>query len=171
MQPINLRDHIRAVPGFPKPGITFRDIGPLLGSPQAFQHAVNQLGDGHEPFDMVAALDARGFLFGAPLALALNLPFAMVRKAGKLPGDTIRLAYSLEYGEAEIEIDPRAVPSGARVLLVDDVLATGGTMKAACKLIEQVGGIVAGCAFVIELEGLGGREALDGYPIQSQLKY
>lgn len=169
---MNIKQVIANVPDFPKPGIMFRDISPLLAHPQAFAWTVKQIAKEWEgKVEAIAALDARGFLFGTPVALALNIPFVPVRKKGKLPGDTIGVSYALEYGEDRVEIKRDAIEAGAKVLVIEDLLATGGTASAACQLIETAGGIVAGCAFVIELGGLGGRAKLDNRTIQSLAIY
>ena len=160
--------HIRAVMDFPKAGIAFKDIAPLLADPVAFNEVVAviaKMWDGE--IDAIAALDARGFLFGGALALHMGLPLAMIRKKGKLPGACLEMQYALEYGEAVVEMQEDAFAENARVLVIDDLLATGGTALAACMLIEQAGAKVAGCAFVIELAGLGGRDALAAYDIQA----
>jgi adenine phosphoribosyltransferase len=161
---MNLKDYIRDVPDFPKPGILFKDITPLLASPQAFSYSVAKLCehfDSHK-IDAIAAAEARGFLFAAPMAIQLSKPLIPLRKPGKLPYSTRSFRYDLEYGSAELHIHTDAISSAANILLVDDVLATGGTMAAACQLIEQAGGIVAGCAFLLELTFLNGRAPLKG---------
>jgi adenine phosphoribosyltransferase len=170
---MDLTRYIRDVPDFPKPGILFKDITPLLADPQAFQHAIDLFADRYrnrKP-DVIAAAEARGFLFAAPLALQLGLPFVPLRKPGKLPHTTHSFAYELEYGKAELHIHIDAVQPGARVLLLDDLLATGGTMCAACQLIEKAGGSVVECAFLIELEFLRGRAKLAPVSVFSMLKY
>lgn len=170
--PIDLRSFIRDVSDFPKPGITFKDISPLLRSPEAFAMSIEIMRakwDGR--IDAIAALDARGFLFGAVLASSMRLPLSMLRKKGKLPGETVGVSYDLEYGSAELEVQVDAFTPGARVLIVDDLLATGGTACAACSLVERSGANVAGCVFVIELPVLGGREVLGAYTVQSLITY
>jgi adenine phosphoribosyltransferase len=159
---MNLADYIRDIPDFPKPGILFKDITPLLANPAAFALAVESLCGHYRPedVDVVAAAEARGFLFAAPMALRMRRPFVPLRKPGKLPHHTHALRYELEYGSAELHVHIDAVTPGARVLVVDDLLATGGTMEAACRLLEKAGGKVVGCAFLIELIALGGREKL-----------
>ena len=164
---------IRAVPDYPVPGVLFRDITPLLGNAGALKAAV---GDLAEPFrderiDRVVAIEARGYLFGAPLALELGVGFVPVRKAGKLPLETFRSEYVLEYGKAAIEVHQDGVPDGHRVLLVDDVLATGGTMAAACDLVRQAGAEVAGIAVLIELEALAGRARFGDTKLVSLVRY
>ncbi len=170
---MDLRSYIRDVPDFPKPGVLFKDIMPLLGSPEAFAAAVAQLA-GHYPvnsIDVIAAAEARGFLFAAPMALTLQKPLVPLRKPGKLPGATHSFKYDLEYGSAELHVHADAIRPKARVLVVDDVLATGGTMAAACKLIGHAGGTVVGCAFLLELAFLNGRAPLTGYDVFSLLTY
>jgi adenine phosphoribosyltransferase len=168
-----LTDFIRDIPDFPKPGIMFKDITPLLSNPAAFGSAVKQLAAHYRgrPIDAIAAAEARGFLFAAPLALEMQLPLVPLRKPGKLPHKTVSAKYDLEYGSAELQMHEDGISPGQRVLLLDDVLATGGTMRAGCTLIEQVGGVVAGCAFLLELGFLGGRERLAGYDVFSLVTY
>ena len=164
---------IRDIPDFPKPGIQFKDITPLLADPTAFQHAIDLLSIRYagEPIDAIAAAEARGFLFAAPLALKLHKPLVPLRKPGKLPYRTYSLKYDLEYGSAELHMHVDGVAKGARVLMVDDLLATGGTMAAGCKLVEQAGGIVHGAAFLVELKFLEGRKKLGGYDVFSLITY
>lgn len=169
---MNLASFVTAVPDFPKRGILFRDVTPLIYSPKAFAEVTDRFADTWgEKVDAIAALDARGFVFGTALALKLSLPLVMLRKKGKLPGETVSVTYGLEYGNAELEIQKTALPKGTRTLVVDDLLATGGTASAACQLIEMIGARVAGCAFVVELQGLGGQDMLARYPIQYLLSY
>ncbi len=170
---MNLADYIRCVPDFPKPGILFRDITPLLASPAAFRRAASELA---EPFrgeriDAVAAIEARGFIFAGPVALQLDAALVPVRKPGKLPHRTQSITYDLEYGSDAVEMHADAVAPGARVLVLDDLLATGGTVEACCRLVERVGGVVAGCAFVIELTDLNGAERIARYKKVSLVKY
>jgi len=170
---MNLQAYIRDVPDFPKPGVLFKDITPLLSTPEAFAFAVAEL-SGHyvnTAVDAIAAAEARGFLFAAPMALTLHKPLIPLRKPGKLPYNTHCFKYDLEYGSAELHVHTDAITPGARVLLVDDVLATGGTMAAACKLVEHAGGVVAGCAFLLELGFLNGRVPLTGREIFSLITY
>ncbi|HEX5053658.1 MAG TPA: adenine phosphoribosyltransferase [Planctomycetota bacterium] len=165
---MDLARFLRDVPDFPKPGILFKDITPLLANPAAMQHAIDRFaGLDLGRIDKVAAVESRGFLFGAPLALRLGVGFVPVRKPGKLPWKTNRVEYVLEYGTDAVEIHEDAVQRGERVLMVDDLLATGGTMGAACQLVEACGGEVAGCAFVVELCFLGGRKRLGDHRIES----
>jgi adenine phosphoribosyltransferase len=170
---MQLTDFIRDIPDFPKPGIIFKDITPLLAQPEAFADSVAQLADHYrgQPIDAIAAAEARGFLFAAPMALTLKLPLVPLRKPGKLPYRTYSLKYDLEYGSAELHMHVDGVKPGSRVLLVDDLLATGGTMQAGCALIEQAGAKVAGCAFLVELAFLGGRQRLAGYDTFSLITY
>jgi adenine phosphoribosyltransferase len=170
---MDLAQYIRDIPDFPKPGILFKDITPLLASPEAFAHTIDLLTERYagRGIDSVAAAEARGFLFAAPLALRLRKPLIPLRKPGKLPYKTHALKYELEYGSAELQMHIDGVGAGARVLLLDDLLATGGTMQAACSLIEKAGGKVAGCAFVVELTFLGGREKLQPHEVFSLIRY
>jgi adenine phosphoribosyltransferase len=172
---MDLERYIRDIPDFPKPGILFKDITPLLADPAAFQHAIDLFAahyqDREQPIDAIAAAEARGFLFAAPLALALRKPLIPLRKPGKLPFRTYSLKYDLEYGSAELQVHMDVIGPRARVLLVDDVLATGGTMQAGCQLIEKAGGQVAGCAFLLELLFLKGRDRLGNIPIFSLLQF
>jgi adenine phosphoribosyltransferase len=170
---MDLASYIRDIPDFPKPGIVFKDITPLLADPQAYAEAVQRLTDHYRPedVDVVAAAEARGFLFAAPLALRLQRPFVPLRKPGKLPHKTHALRYELEYGSGELQVHIDAVKPGARVLVVDDLLATGGTVAAACRLVDSAGGRVQGCAFLIELSFLGGREKLRPHEVFSVLSF
>jgi adenine phosphoribosyltransferase len=159
---IELKDYIRDIPDFPRPGILFRDITPLLAAPEAFRAAISGMAAHfqHRSVDVVVAAEARGFIFAAPLALELGVGFVPVRKPGKLPGNTHAFHYELEYGQDSLEIHVDGLSKGQRVLVVDDLLATGGTVEACCKLVEQAGADVAGCAFLIELTGLSGAERI-----------
>ena len=166
-----IKSLIRTIPDFPRPGIQFRDITTLLADPTGFARAIGDLAEryrGHE-IDLVAGIEARGFIIGAALALALGKGFVPVRKAAKLPGTTLGLDYKLEYGSDRVEIHSDAVPPGARVLLVDDLVATGGTAEAASLLVAAAGGRVVECAFVIDLPDLGGRRRLEaqGLPVHA----
>jgi adenine phosphoribosyltransferase len=168
-----LRSLVRSIPDFPSPGVLFRDITPLLHDPAAL-HATNDaladiardLGAG-----VVAGVEARGFIFGVPVAERIGAPFVPVRKPGKLPGERASVFYELEYGRGSLELHRDPSVEGQRVLIVDDLLATGGTAAAAARLIEELGGTVAGCAFVIELTALGGRAQLARIPVHSLLSY
>src|SRR3954463_12795792 len=170
---MDLKAFIRDIPDFPKPGILFKDITPLLADPVAFRHAIDRWGvefDGR-PIDAIAAAEARGFLFAAPLALRLRRPLVPLRKPGKLPYRTYSLKYDLEYGSAELQMHYDGISSKARVLLVDDLLATGGTMEAGARLIEQAGGEIAGFAFLVEWGFLKGRERLKPHEVFSLVTY
>ena len=169
---IDLKDHIRSIPDFPKPGILFYDISTLLAHAKAWHATIERMADMLRPYkpDVLAGIESRGFLLAAPLALALGTGFVMMRKQGKLPGTTVRHTYALEYGTDTIEIQNDAIQKGARVVLVDDLLATGGTLAAAVKLLEQVGGVVPAAACVIELTFLEGRKRLN-VPVETLLKY
>jgi adenine phosphoribosyltransferase len=170
---MDLAKYIRNIPDFPKPGIQFKDITPVLADPAAFQEAIDVLA-GHyrgHPVDAVAAAEARGFLFAAPLALVLKKPLIPLRKPGKLPYRTHALQYDLEYGSAELHVHIDGFSSGAGVLLVDDLLATGGTMQAGCQLIEKAGARVAGCAVLVELTFLEGRARLAPHEVFSVLRF
>ena len=171
--PIDLKAFIRPVPDFPKPGILFRDITPLLADPRALAAAIEQLVAPwkHEKLSAIAAVEARGFLFATPMALALGIGVIPVRKPGKLPADTISHEYELEYGRDRLEMHRGVLAAGARVLVVDDVLATGGTAHACMRLIEAGGAIVAGAAFLLEITILGGRKRLAPHRIESALVY
>lgn len=170
---LDLSAHIRSIPDFPKPGIIFRDITTLLAAPTAFKDCIEQLAHHYRGtrIDVVAAAEARGFIFAAPLAIALGAGFVPIRKPGKLPFETHAFHYELEYGTDTLEIHIDGVAPKQRVLLVDDLLATGGTMEACCKLVEKAGAQVAGCAFVIELLELEGAKRLSGYEHFSLIKY
>ena len=170
---LNLADYIRDIPDFPKPGILFRDITPLVGSPAAFRRAVVDMANPFrgEKIDAVAAAEARGFLFAAPVALELNASLVPIRKPGKLPSKTLSYTYELEYGSDTLQIHADAFTPGAKVLVVDDLLATGGTIEACCKLVEKAGGVVAGCAFLIELTALQGMKLIEQYKTVSLIQY
>lgn len=164
---------IRDIPDFPKPGIIFKDITPLVKDPAALRLAVHQL---IHPFlgrdiTAIAGMEARGFIFGAVVAWDLGLPFIPLRKPGKLPYDVQSVSYDLEYGSAELEAHIDAFDRGDKVLLIDDLLATGGTAKASCELVEKLGAEVVACAFVVELDFLQGREKLQGYEVHSLLHF
>jgi adenine phosphoribosyltransferase len=169
---MDLKSFLKLVPDFPKPGIMFIDITSILARPKVFGRSVDEIVEEWiGKVDAVTALETRGYFFGAPVAINLGVPFFPIRKKGKLPGETIAAEYSLEYGKDGIEMKKDAVAPGARVLVVDDVLATGGTAAAACTLIERANAKVAGCAFVIELQDLFGRNKLLGRTIQSLVTY
>lgn len=166
-----VRNRLRDVPDFPEPGVVFKDFTPLLADPQALEAVVADVRSrfGGE-VDMVVGIEARGFMIGAATAYAMGVGFVPIRKSGKLPRETHEACYELEYGQACIEIHVDAFAQGSRVLIMDDVLATGGTAKAACELVERAGGTVAGVDVVVELGFLNGREQLDGYDVRSVLR-
>jgi adenine phosphoribosyltransferase len=166
---VRLEDHIQDIPDFPKPGIVFKDITPLFLDPAALRHTVDLLADyaRSREIDFVVSAEARGFVLGAAVAVAADAGFILARKPGKLPRAVASVEYQLEYGVDALEVHADAVRGGARVLVHDDLLATGGTAGALCGLVEQAGGVVAGCAFVIELGFLNGRERLRGYDVRS----
>lgn len=170
---MDLASLIRPVPDFPKPGIMFRDITPLLADAAGFAEAIRRLAEPWraESLDAIAAVEARGFLFAGPLALALGVGVVPVRKPGKLPADTISHAYDLEYGRDTLEMHSGMLAPRARVLVVDDVLATGGTAAACMRLVETAGGVVAGAAFLLEISPLGGRERLAPHRVETVLHY
>ena len=170
---MDLKPYIRDIPDFPTPGILFRDITPLLQSPPAFGYVIAQLAEHYaeRPVDAIVAIEARGFIFGAPLATRLGKPLVPARKEGRLPWDSHRAEYSLEYGTSVVEMHKDAIPPDGGVLIVDDLLATGGTLAATAKLVEQAGGRVESLALVIELTDLEGRKLLQGYDVLSLVKY
>ena len=170
---IELQRYIRSIPDWPKKGILFRDITPLLAEPKAFTTAINDLCVGFTDSDIayVAAVEARGFIFGASVAERLEAGFVPIRKKGKLPFKTESITYDLEYGTDTLEVHSDAISQEAKVLMLDDLLATGGTMAAACKLIEKIGGQIVGITFLIELGELTGREKLQGYNIRTVISY
>lgn len=170
---LDIESYIRTIPDFPIPGIQFKDITPLLASPQAFSSVINRLTDRYTArgIDAVVGIESRGFIFGAPLALQLGAAFVPIRKPGKLPHDTLGVEYSLEYGTNRLEIHRDAVQPGAQVLVIDDLLATGGTVAAACDLLTQLGAQVIETAFLIELEFLQGRARLGDRPVFSLVRY
>lgn len=168
-----LDDYVRTIPDFPEPGIMFRDVTSVLQDADGFKLAVDsmlKLLDGVS-FDVIAGAESRGFIFGAPLAYALGKPFVLIRKKGKLPCETVSKSYELEYGTAEIEIHADAIHSGQKVVLVDDLIATGGTIEAAAQLIEQLGGDVVKIIFLMELASLNGREKLKKYDVDAVITY
>ena len=173
MTAIDLKSRVREVPDFPEPGIGFKDIAPLLGDPQALRQAVDDLGEwtrAKEP-DLILGAEARGFWLGAAIACAAGCGFVPARRPGKLPPETVAARYALEYGENALEVNADAIRRGARVVIHDDVLATGGTVEAICGLVERLGGEVIGACFIIELTFLGGREKLSGLDLHALIEY
>lgn len=172
-QTINLSDFVRDILDFPKPGIIFKDITPLLLNHQAFESSIEQFADHYrdQKIDVIAAAEARGFLFAAPLALRLGVGMVPIRKPGKLPFDKHSYSYELEYGTDTLEMHIDGIEKGQRVLVIDDLLATGGTMKACCEMIETCQATIAGCGFVINLKFLPGEQRLSQYPIFSLIEY
>lgn len=170
---MNFKNKIRTIADFPKKGVAFRDITPVLNDPKCFKALIDEffLLSKDKKIDVVVGIDARGFLLAAPLAYKLNAGLAIVRKKGKLPFKTLCADYSLEYGKDAIEMHVDAIKPGQRVLLIDDVIATGGTIKAAADLVEKLGGKIASILFFIELKELNGKEKLKKYPIKSLVKY
>lgn len=170
---MDLREKVRVIEDFPKEGISFKDITTLISDGEALKEAVDKMAEFFKDknIDLVVGPEARGFIFGVPVAYALGAGFIPVRKPGKLPGDTVKVEYDLEYGSDVLEIHKDAIKPGSRVAVVDDLLATGGTIAAVTKLVEQVGGEVVGLSFAIELEELKGREKLANYDVMSLLQY
>ncbi len=170
---MDLNEYIRDIPDYPKPGILFKDITPLLKEPKAFKHAVELLAEGCRAYapDLIAAVEARGFIFGSAIAEKLKLGFIPVRKKGKLPYKTIEETYALEYGTDTLTIHTDAVSKGQKVVIIDDLLATGGTVGAAARLLEKAGATVAGGVFLIELDFLSARKKLPNMPLTSFIHY
>ena len=170
---MDLKSLVRDIPDFPKEGILFRDITPLIGNADGFEELVETMAKPlrEQDIDLIVGPEARGFIFGAALANALHAGFVPARKPGKLPYQTISYAYGLEYGTDELQIHVDAIRPGSRVVIVDDLLATGGTALACAKLVEKAGGTVVGCVFAIELTDLNGRKMLADYPVETVLKY
>lgn len=170
---MNLDSFLRDVPDFPKPGIMFKDISPLLADPKAMQYAIDTMAEKVTDLNIqrVAGIESRGFLFGTPLALKLGVGFTPIRKPGKLPAESTTVEYALEYGTDRLEIHNDGVRPGDSVLIVDDVLATGGTAKAACELVTLIGGEVVACVFLLELAFLNGRDKLSDQTIISLLRH
>ena len=168
-----LEDYVVTIPDFPEPGIMFRDVTSVLQDADGLQLAINSLQDllKDVEFDVLIGTESRGFIFGVPIAYNLHKPFVLVRKKGKLPRETVSKEYDLEYGKAVIEMHKDAIKPGQKVVLVDDLIATGGTMKAAVELVEELGGEVVKIIFLMELAGLKGRDALKGYDVASVIKY
>ncbi len=164
---------IRDIPDFPAPGVMFRDITPVLQDPKAFKEVIDSMAECVVPTkpDVIVGIESRGFILGTPMAIQLGVGFVPVRKAGKLPAETLKAEYALEYGTNAVEIHRDAIEPGMRVAIVDDLLATGGTAKASIQLVEELGGIVVGANFLIELEFLKGREVLNGYEVCTLVQY
>jgi len=169
----DLRAKIREVPDFPKPGILFYDITTLLKEPRAFNDVIDRMAEPvkDDRIDLVVGMESRGFIFAAPLAYQLGAGFVPVRKLGKLPADTIEVEYDLEYGTATLEVHRDAIAEGQRVLIVDDLLATGGTVLGTIELVKRLGGEIAGLSFMVELTALHGRDKLGDYPIHTLITY
>ena len=170
---MDLKQYIRDIPDFPVEGILFRDITPLMQEPTAFRYVIDRMAEYYEgqDIDVILGIEARGFLIGAPLAYRLGKPFVPIRKEGKLPYETRSMKYALEYGQNVVEVHTDAVSKGQRAIILDDLLATGGTMAAGAELVESMGGEVAGLGAVIELIDLDGRERLSGYGVYSLVQY
>ncbi|MDD5791112.1 MAG: adenine phosphoribosyltransferase [Erysipelotrichaceae bacterium] len=170
---MDLKNYVASIPDFPSKGILFRDVTPLLADSEAFAETIRIIADYAKKIgaEVVVGPESRGFIFGCPVAYGAGMGFVPVRKPGKLPRETVSFKYDLEYGSNELFIHADAIKKGQKVLIVDDLLATGGTAEAACKLVEKLGGEVAGLAFIIELEALKGREVLKGYDVMTLLKY
>lgn len=168
-----IEEYVRSIPDFPEPGIIFRDVTSVIKDPDGLKLVINEMKkelDGLD-FDLVAGPESRGFIFGVPVAYLTGKGFVPVRKKGKLPCETISVEYELEYGTAEIEIHKDAIQPGQKVVIIDDLMATGGTIEAIIKLVEQLGGEVVKIVFLMELEGLKGREKLEGYDVASVIRY
>ncbi len=168
-----LEDYVRSIPDFPEPGIIFRDVTTILQDPDGLKMSIDGIIKSLEgvAFDVVVGPESRGFIFGVPIAYALHKSFVPVRKKGKLPCETVSMEYELEYGSAVIEMHADSIKPGQKVVIVDDLIATGGTIEAIIKLVEQLGGEVVKICFVMELAGLKGREKLAGYPVESLITY
>ena len=173
MSVLDLKAKVRDVPDFPQPGVVFRDIMPLLADPEALRQTIHELADwsrSKQP-DLVLGAEARGFILGPAVAYEIGCGFVAARRPGKLPPETVSATYALEYGQNALEVHPEMIGRGSRVLIHDDVLATGGTVEAICGLVESLGGEVVGCAFIIELTFLGGRERLSKYDLHALIDY
>lgn len=170
---MDLKNSIRVIEGFPKKGISFKDVTTLLKDKEAFKYTVDRISSylENKNIDIVVGPEARGFLFGAPVAYAIDAGFVPVRKKGKLPCDTLKVTYSLEYGNDELEMHKDAIKPGQRVAIIDDLLATGGTTNSVAKLVEEAGGVIVTIGFVIELTDLKGREKLKNYDVNSLIQY
>lgn len=170
---MDLKKYVKEIPDFPSEGIIFRDVTPLLKDGEAYRYTIDSLCDFARKVgaEVIVGPEARGFIFGCPIAYALNIGFVPIRKPGKLPRETVSVSYDLEYGSNVLHMHKDSIEKGQRVLLVDDLLATGGTIQAAAKLVESLGGIVAGIAFVVELDDLDGRKLLENYEVMSLMHY
>jgi len=170
---VELKQFIRDIPDFPQPGVLFRDISPLLREPDAFCYVLDRFTTTYrdDRVDAIVGIESRGFIFGAPLADRLHIPFVPIRKPGKLPAPRMSIEYTLEYGQSQLDIAQDALRPGARAVIVDDVLATGGTAQAAAKLVELIGGEVHAIQFLIELTALGGRSRLESYRVETLITY
>ena len=168
-----LKEYIRSIPDFPEKGIIFRDVTSVLQDADALKLSIDELAKRLEgvDFDVIAGAESRGFIFGAPLAYVMHKPFVPIRKKGKLPRETVSVSYDLEYGSAEIEMHKDSIKPGQKVVIVDDLIATGGTVEAAAKLVEQLGGEVVKIVFLMELAGLEGRKKLEKYDVASVIRY
>ena len=168
-----IEEYVRSIPDFPEPGIIFRDITSVLQDAEGLQLAINSMQEFLKDVDVdvIAGTESRGFIFGVPIAYNLHKPFVPIRKKGKLPRETVSVSYDLEYGSAEIEMHKDSIKPGQKVVIVDDLIATGGTIEAAIKLVEQLGGEVVKVVFLMELAGLKGRERLNGYDVASVICY
>ena len=168
-----IEEYVRSIPDFPEPGIIFRDVTSVLQDADGLQLAIDSMQDclEGEEFDVITGLESRGFIFGMPIAYNLHKPFVLVRKAGKLPCETVSRTYDLEYGSATIEMHKDSIKPGQKVVIVDDLIATGGSVEAAIKLVEELGGEVVKVVFLMELAGLKGRERLKGYNVESVICY
>jgi adenine phosphoribosyltransferase len=169
----SVEDYIKCIPDFPEPGVLFRDVTSVIEDPEGFKLAIDEMDKliGDTDFDMIVGAEARGFIFGAPLAYKRGKGLALVRKKGKLPRETVSVDYDLEYGSATVELHKDTIKPGQKVILVDDLLATGGTIGASAKLVESLGGVVVKAIFLIELEGLNGRAKLADYDVNSVVSY
>lgn len=170
---MDLKKYVKEIPDFPSEGIIFRDVTPLLKDGEAYRYTIDSLCDFARKVgaEVIVGPEARGFIFGCPMAYALDIGFVPIRKPGKLPRETVSVSYDLEYGSNVLHMHKDSIEKGQRVLLVDDLLATGGTIQAAAKLVESLGGIVAGIAFVVELDDLDGRKLLENYEVMSLMHY
>ena len=168
-----IEEYVRSIPDFPEPGIIFRDVTSILQDPDGLKLSIDLIQEKLEglDFDVIAGTESRGFIFGVPIAYNLHKAFVPVRKKGKLPRETVSAEYELEYGKAEIEMHKDAIQPGQKIVLVDDLIATGGTIEAAARLVEELGGEVVKIIFLMELEGLKGREKLKGYDVESVIHY